>query len=353
MFESIKPHLAALQKTIGYSILSIIFAFIVAFSFHNYILTWITQPLNDALAEVGRIIDSQDKATWHMKTNNDTNKSVEVVLKDSPSVDSAKKLQDSLEKAVIVADKELATILQDAVDATKELTVTLKNMETNSSTHKKSTFNGQITTHQVGGAFFVALKVSFFSALLGALPFILYQIWLFVAPGLYDNEKKMVLPFVFGGSIMFGVGVLFAYYVVTPFGFQFLITFGSFLYTPLINIEDYVGFFTKIMIGFGLAFELPVFTYFLAVLGMITDKSLKDFFKYAIIIIFIVAALLTPPDVLTQLLMAGPLIILYGVSILIVRMVNPHVEDDDDIYEDNEDFEDERYINKDKQIEKK
>ena len=126
---------------------------------------------------------------------------------------------------------------------------------------------------------------------------------------------------------MFFVGVMFAYYVVTPFGFQFLITFGSFLYTPLINIEDYVGFFTKIMMGFGLAFELPVFAYFLALLGLVTDKTLIDFFRYAILIIFIVAALLTPPDVLTQLLMALPLIILYGASILIVRAVNPHVEE--------------------------
>ncbi|MCO4845193.1 MAG: twin-arginine translocase subunit TatC [Sulfurovum sp.] len=194
----------------------------------------------------------------------------------------------------------------------------------------KKAADGMVTTHQVGGAFFVALKVSFFAALLGALPFILYQLWLFVAPGLYSNEKKMILPFVIGGSVMFLVGVMFAYYVVTPFGFQFLITFGSFLYTPLINIEDYVGFFTKIMMGFGIAFELPVFAYFLALLGLVTDKSLKDFFKYAVLIIFVAAALLTPPDVLTQLLMAAPLIILYGVSILIVRAVNPHIENEDE-----------------------
>jgi len=187
-----------------------------------------------------------------------------------------------------------------------------------------------VTTHQVGGAFFVALKVSFFAGLLGSLPFILYQIWLFIAPGLYSNEKKMIIPFVVGGSIMFFIGILFAYYVVTPFGFQFLITFGSFLYTPLINIEDYVGFFTKIMMGFGIAFELPVFAYFLALLGLITDKTLIDFFRYAVLIIFVVAALLTPPDVLTQLLMAFPLILLYGASILIVRMVNPYVDVDDD-----------------------
>ena len=199
--------------------------------------------------------------------------------------------------------------------------------------------DGMVTTHQVGGAFFVALKVSFFAGLLGALPYILYQLWLFIAPGLYNNEKKMVIPFVVGGSLMFFVGVMFAYYVVTPFGFQFLITFGSFLYTPLINIEDYVGFFTKIMMGFGIAFELPVFAYFLALLGLVTDQTLKDFFKYAVLIIFVVASLLTPPDVLTQLLMAAPLILLYGLSILIVKAVNPHIEDEDDEEEENDESE--------------
>ncbi len=182
---------------------------------------------------------------------------------------------------------------------------------------------GMVTTNQVGGAFFVALKVAFFSGLLLALPVILSQIWMFIAPGLYANEKKMILPFIFGGTSMFAIGVAFAYYVVTPFGFDFLITFGSFKFTPLINIEDYVGFFTKIMFGFGLAFELPVFAYFLGLLGLVDDRQMKSFFKYAVIIIFVVAALLTPPDILTQLLMAGPLIILYGVSILLVRMVNP------------------------------
>ena len=195
--------------------------------------------------------------------------------------------------------------------------------------------DGMITTSQVGGAFFVALKVSFFAAILGALPIILSQIWLFIAPGLYAHEKKMLIPFILGGSIMFGVGVLFAYYIVTPFGFDFLITFGSFKFTPLINIEDYVGFFTKIMFGFGLAFELPVFAYFLALLGLVDDKQMTAFFKYAIVIIFIVAALLTPPDVLTQLLMAGPLIILYGLSIIIVKIVNP-AEDEEEEEEDEE-----------------
>jgi sec-independent protein translocase protein TatC len=199
--------------------------------------------------------------------------------------------------------------------------------------------DGMITTSQVGGAFFVALKVAFFAAIVGALPIILSQIWMFIAPGLYASEKKMLIPFIVGGTVMFLVGVLFAYYVVTPFGFDFLITFGSFKFTPLINIEDYVGFFTKIMFGFGLAFELPVFAYFLALLGLVDDRQMTAFFKYAIVIIFIVAALLTPPDVLTQLLMAGPLIILYGFSILIVKVVNPAEDEDEDEDEDEEDDE--------------
>jgi sec-independent protein translocase protein TatC len=197
---------------------------------------------------------------------------------------------------------------------------------------------GMVTTSQVGGAFFVALKVAFFAAIVASIPIILSQLWMFVAPGLYANEKKMIIPFILGGTIMFLIGVLFAYYVVTPFGFDFLITFGSFKFTPLINIEDYVGFFTKILFGFGLAFELPVFAYFLALLGLVNDRQMIAFFKYAVVIIFMVAALLTPPDVLTQLLMAGPLIILYGLSILIVKAVNPaepEEEEDEDAEEDN------------------
>jgi len=321
MFEELKPHLVELRKRLALSVAAIFVMFIIAFTFHNAILTWITAPLNNALTQVGRIIETQNKATWTLKEQNATTQT-------KPS-QIASKLQHQLTQAANVANEELKQILLNAAGTTKELVASLQKLD-NNITNIHNDFEGKITTHQVGGAFFVALKVSFFAGLLGALPFILYQIWAFVAPGLYDNEKKMVLPFVVGGSVMFFIGVLFAYYIVTPFGFQFLITFGSFLYTPFINIEDYVGFFTKIMMGFGLAFELPVFAYFLALLGLVTDKTLKDFFKYAIIIIFMIAALLTPPDVLTQLLMAAPLVILYGVSILIVRYVNPHIEEDSD-----------------------
>ncbi len=337
MFSDLKPHLAELRKRLGLSVLSIFIGFAIAFVFHNGILTWITQPLNDALTEVGRVVESQGGTTWQMQAT-EQNATVQSTQTTSSSV--ATKLQNRLEEAAKIADTKLSLLLEEAASAAKELSQTLQKLDANVTKEiesEKNAFQGQITTHQVGGAFFVALKVSFFAGLLGALPFILYQLWLFIAPGLYSNEKKMVIPFVAGGSFMFFIGVIFAYYVVTPFGFQFLITFGSFLYTPLINIEDYVGFFTKIMMGFGLAFELPVFAYFLALLGLVTDRTMIDFFKYAVLLIFVLAALLTPPDVLTQLLMAAPMILLYGVSILIVRAVNPAPKEENDADDDEED----------------
>lgn len=350
MFSDLKPHLVELRKRLGLSVLSIFVMFVVAFIFHNGILTWVTQPLNDALTEVGLMIESKEKGAWHIDVP-ESNATAPVTQKTPKpaaqlSLDAsnaAQKLQTALSQAsqtsiqqqnvaLGVLLKEAAAAAQETATSTKKLSEALQdiNLSKEIKSVNDNTFGGMITTHQVGGAFFVALKVSFFAAILAALPFILYQLWLFVAPGLYNNEKKMIIPFVIGGSVMFFIGVLFAYYIVTPFGFQFLITFGSFLYTPLINIEDYVGFFTKIMMGFGIAFELPVFAYFLALLGLVTDRTLIDFFKYAVIIIFVTAALLTPPDILTQMLMAAPLVLLYGLSILIVRAVNPAPKEESD-----------------------
>ena len=180
---------------------------------------------------------------------------------------------------------------------------------------------------QVGEAFFTALKVSFFASFIFALPVIFWQIWAFVAPGLYDNEKRLVIPFVIFATFFFVCGCAFAYYVAFPIGFKYLIGFGAQEYTALPRIGEYVGFFTKLMIGFGISFELPIVAFFLAKIGLITDKTLKDYFKYAIVFIFILSAILTPPDVLSQFLMALPLTLLYGLSILIAKMVNPYKEE--------------------------
>lgn len=185
---------------------------------------------------------------------------------------------------------------------------------------------------EVQEPFFTAMKVAFFAGLLASMPVIFWQFWLFVAPGLYENEKKYVIPFVVSASIMFACGAAFCYYVVAPLGFSFLINFGGQLFTALPKIGEYVGFFTKLVIAFGVAFELPVITFFLAKLGLVDDGSLKRFFKYAIVIIFIFSAIMTPPDVLSQFLMAFPLIGLYGLSIFIAKMAKPkdEAQDNDD-----------------------
>ncbi len=190
--------------------------------------------------------------------------------------------------------------------------------------------NSYMIATGVPEVFFTAVKVSLFAGFLMALPFILYQFWLFIAPGLYEHERKYIWPFVFFASGMFFLGALFAYYIVVPYGFAFLVNFAEQIVTVAPKINEYVGFFTKIMIGFGIAFELPVLTFFLALLGLVDDNTLKSFFKYAIILIFVLAALLTPPDVVTQLLMAIPLIVLYGVSILIAKIVNPYKPSEDE-----------------------
>ena len=185
------------------------------------------------------------------------------------------------------------------------------------------------------GIFFTALKISIFTGFLFALPVVFAQMWAFIAPGLYDNEKKYVIPFVSISTAMFLIGAAFAYFLVIPLGFKFLWMFAGNLVNFLQTLDEYIGIFTKLLFGFGVAFELPVILFFLGVLGLVDDKNLRDFFGHAVLIIFVFAAILTPPDVITQLMMAAPLILLYGISIIIVRMVNPYKADDDE--DDNED----------------
>ena len=183
---------------------------------------------------------------------------------------------------------------------------------------------------EIQETFFTAMKVAFFGGFIISLPVIFWQLWLFLAPGLYDHEKKLVVPFVFFATLMFLLGASFAYYIVVPIGFDFLIAFGNSVVSVLPSIGKYVGFFTKLLIGFGIAFELPVITFFLAKIGLVNDQMLKDFFRYAVVLIFIISAILTPPDVISQVLMAAPLLILYGVSIYIAKVFNPAQKEEEE-----------------------
>lgn len=184
---------------------------------------------------------------------------------------------------------------------------------------------------------FIAMKSALFAALVISMPIIFWQIWIFVAPGLYKHEKKVVLPFVCFGTLMFAIGVAFSYYGVLPFIIKNVLLFGNDQFEAYITAENYFAFFIRLVVGFGIAFELPVLCFFLGKVGLITDASLKSFFKYAVVIIFIIAAVLAPPDVISQVLLAIPLIGLYGISIIVLKVVNPASKDSEDDEDEQED----------------
>ena len=171
----------------------------------------------------------------------------------------------------------------------------------------------------VGEAFFTKLKVSLIAGIFVASPVILYQIWQFVAPGLYDSEKRYVRPFVFFGTFFFVAGAWFCYTAVLPVGYRFFVDqYAGIGVSPEIRISEYLSFTARMLLAFGATFELPVVTFFLARLGFVTYRGMLGYTRYAILVIFIVAAMLTPgPDVASQLLMAGPLLVLYALSILV------------------------------------
>lgn len=164
-------------------------------------------------------------------------------------------------------------------------------------------------------AFFSYIKISIVAGLFLVSPYVFAQIWGFIAPGLYTHERKWMIPMAMISAIFFTSGALFGYFIVFPFGFEFFASFSTegIQFTPKLN--EYLSFCLKLLFAFGFVFELPLFIFFLARMGMVSSEGLRKKRKYAILIGFVVAAILTPPDPFTQCLMAGPLIFLYEVGI--------------------------------------
>jgi len=166
-------------------------------------------------------------------------------------------------------------------------------------------------------AFFVYIEVSFFGGILFAAPLILFEMWLFIAPGLYKNERRFLLPVLFLSCFFFAGGVLFGYSVVFPYAFKYLLSFDSDLVQALPSMREYLTLATTLLIAFGFIFQLPLVVTMLARIGIVTPGFLTKNRKYAFLLSFVVAAIVTPtPDVVNQCLMAGPLVILYEVSII-------------------------------------
>ncbi|GAB6126311.1 twin-arginine translocase subunit TatC [Humidesulfovibrio idahonensis] len=164
-------------------------------------------------------------------------------------------------------------------------------------------------------AFFTEMKVAFVAGIFASSPYIFYQIFQFVAPGLYSHERRWIVPIAFFSALCFTVGALFGYFVVFPFGFEFFASYASdsLMFTP--KLDEYLDFVLKLLFAFGIVFELPLFLFFLARLGIISHVGLRKKRKYAVLASFILAAALTPPDAVSQTMMAVPLCILYEVGI--------------------------------------
>lgn len=164
-------------------------------------------------------------------------------------------------------------------------------------------------------AFFTEMKVAFVAGIFACSPYIFYQIWQFVAPGLYSHERRWIIPIAFFSALCFTTGALFGYFVVFPFGFEFFASYTSdiLVFTP--KLDEYLDFVLKLLFAFGIVFELPLFIFFLAKLGIVSHVGLRAKRKYAILGSFVIAAALTPPDAISQTMMAVPLCVLYEVGI--------------------------------------
>ena len=174
--------------------------------------------------------------------------------------------------------------------------------------------------------FLVPLKITLMAAFLIALPVVLYQVWAFVAPGLYTHEKKLVLPLVISSSLLFFLGVAFCYFFVFGQVFKFIQSFAPKSITAAPDIEAYLSFVLTMFIAFGAAFEVPVVVVVLARMGLVSIEKLRAFRSYFIVLAFIIAAVLTPPDVVSQLALAIPMVLLYEVGIWAAQIFIKHTQ---------------------------
>lgn len=176
-------------------------------------------------------------------------------------------------------------------------------------------------------AFIVSIKIALFGGLFLSSPFVLYQIWQFASAGLKKQEKKYVSLFSLFSFIFFLLGIFFGYFIIVPIGVKFLLGFGTDFVTPMISVGRYVSFVGMLALAFGVVFQLPIAILFLSKTGILTPQFLSTNRKYAIVIIFITAAIFTPPDIITQCLMAVPLLVLYELGIFLSRFASQKILD--------------------------
>ena len=231
----------------------------------------------------------------------------------SPLVEHLRELRDRLGVAVIVMLVGFAlcySVKEQLFDLLMQPLATAQ-----------SPGNPQMIFTAVGELFFTYLKLSFWGGFFLAFPVLLWEIWRFVAPGLYEKEQRMVFPFVIATPLLFFMGGAFTYFLVMPLVIEFFFTFETATITALPSVKEYLSFFLKMIFAFGIAFELPVLLILLALAGITDAKKLANFRRYAVVCVFVAAAILTPPDPASQLLLALPLFFLYELSIIGIKVL--------------------------------
>jgi sec-independent protein translocase protein TatC len=187
----------------------------------------------------------------------------------------------------------------------------------------------QMIAVEVASPFFVPVKVTMFAALIIALPYVLYQIWAFIAPGLYSHEKKLVVPLIATSTLLFIVGMAFAYFIVFPVVFKFITQFAPVGVAVMTDIQKYFDFVLTLFLAFGVAFETPIAVVLLTRMGIVSVEKLKEIRPYVVVGAFVVAAIFTPPDVVSQFLLAFPLWLLYETGLIISSWMGKPREDND------------------------
>ncbi|MBU1248389.1 MAG: twin-arginine translocase subunit TatC [Proteobacteria bacterium] len=288
-------HLNEFRRCLTRISLSVLVGFLCAYPFATQLFVLLMKPMNDAMNVVA---------------------SNKVVL--TPEFFAA--LKDTLVSAMADKGPEFAEQTTYFVTA---LQLALEKVVVN---------QGQFIYTYPPEAFFAEVKVAVVAGIFLVSPYVFFQIWRFVAPGLYSHERRWVWPIAMISALFFVTGSSFGYFVVFPVGFEFFAQFTSDSISFMPKLSEYLSFALKLLIAFGVAFELPVFIFFLARLGIVTGRGLMKKSKYFILIAFIVGAVLTPPDPVSQALMAGPLILLYAIGVVIAflfgkRKPKPAVEE--------------------------
>lgn len=274
-------HLQELRKCLTRVVIAVFIGFLPCYAVAAKLFSILMQPMNDAMAEVSGVN----------------------AIKLTPEFFNA--LKESLVTLMTQKGPEFAEQTAYFVAA---LETALQKVVVN---------QGQFIYTYPPEAFFAEVKIAFVAGFFLVSPYLFYQIWRFVAPGLYAHERRWIWPVALISAIFFVSGACFGYFVVFPVGFKFFAQFSSDAISFMPKLSEYLDFALKLLIAFGLSFELPVFIFFLSIMGIVTGTGLVKKGKYFILIAFIVGAILTPPDPVSQALMAGPLILLYAMGVII------------------------------------